>query len=221
MWTINYNETDFQKKLIAMSRDEFDKFMCEKFPILFAQRNQSPTETCMYWGFDVGQGWYPVLHEMCEKLMLICDAYNWRIEFVQIKEKYGSGRFYFQSMGPNDEIDSTKSEVIENLITDIIHNAEEISRYICAETGKWYDDTISLGGWVYDCCAEAIIEREPERKEAVEAALARLNKIKKIKNSLYWCKDEALDQILTSINFSEKSLYNNKQRSVSEDEVSI
>jgi len=200
MWTRNYNETDFQKKLIAMSRDEYDKFMCEKFPMLFAQRYQSPVETCMYWGFDIGKGWYPLLHEMCEKLMVVCDAYNWRVEFVQIKEKYGSGRFYFDSMSTNDSIDRDKAHVIDDLIGDIVHHAEEMSARICAKTGKWYDDTISLGGWVYDCCAEAIIERDPERKEAVEAALARVKKIKSIKESLYWCQDEVLDKILNNIN---------------------
>jgi hypothetical protein len=200
MYIRDYNKTDFQKKLISMSRDEFDKFMCEKFPMLFAQRDKPMTETGMCWGFDVGKGWYPLLHEMCEKIMLICDAYNWRIEFVQIKEKYGSGRFYFDSMSTNDSIDPDKANVIDELINDIVHNYEEISGRVCAETGKWYDDTISLGGWVYDCCAESIIERYPERKEAVESALERMKKIKEIKNSLSWCKDEALDKILNDIN---------------------
>jgi len=200
-----------------MSGDEFDNFMCQKFPVLFAQRNQSPTETCMYWGFDIGRGWYPLLHEMCEKIMVICKAYNWRVEFVQIKEKYGSGRFYFNSMGTNDNIDINESDLIDELINDIVHNYEEISGHVCAETGKWYDETISIGGWVYDCCAEAIIERDPERREAVNTALARVKKIKAIKSSLYWCQDEILNKIHNDINSS----FGVEQQSVSQEDVSV
>lgn len=195
MYIRHYNETDFQKRLIAMSSTEFDKFMCEKFPMLFAQRYKPMNETCMCWGFCIGKGWYPLLHEMCEKIMLICNGCDFKVEFVQIKEKFGSGRFYFQGGNIGASSDNNKSDVFYDLISDVVSNYEDISNHICAETGKWYDDKISLDGWIYDCCAKAIIELEPERKEAVEAKLYRTKKIKTINNSLYMFDDAQINQI--------------------------
>jgi hypothetical protein len=201
MYIKDYNTTDLEKKLIAMSRDEYDEFMCKKFPMLFAQRNLSPRETCMYWGFDIGPGWYPLLHELCEKLMIICDAYNFRIEFSQIKEKYGSGRFYFNSMGNDNTLSKEKNEMIDEIINDIINSYEEISNKICATTGKWYDEKISIYGWIHDSCPEAIIKSDPERYKAiVENEMILKNKIKEIKYCLHYVKDyTVLDEIIKLI----------------------
>ena len=46
-------------------REELDKQLCEKYPLIFAQRNGDMHETCMCWGFCCGDGWYNIIDSMC------------------------------------------------------------------------------------------------------------------------------------------------------------
>ena len=47
---------------------ELDKQLCDKYPKIFADRYKSPHETCMCWGFEVGDGWYNLIDLLCEAL---------------------------------------------------------------------------------------------------------------------------------------------------------
>ena len=47
---------------------ELDKQLCNKYPKIFIDRNKSPQETCMHWGFEVGDGWYQLIDVLCEAL---------------------------------------------------------------------------------------------------------------------------------------------------------
>jgi hypothetical protein len=55
-------------------RLELDEKLCKLAPHLFADRRTSMRETCMCWGFDVGDGWYPLLEEAALKLEPLCKA---------------------------------------------------------------------------------------------------------------------------------------------------
>jgi len=41
---------------------ELDKKLCDKYPKIFRDRHAPMTETCMCWGFEVGDGWYNILN---------------------------------------------------------------------------------------------------------------------------------------------------------------
>jgi hypothetical protein len=47
---------------------DLDKKLCDKYPKIFANRYKSPQETCMCWGFEVGDGWYNLIDLLCEAL---------------------------------------------------------------------------------------------------------------------------------------------------------
>lgn len=40
----------------------------KKFPELFREKDLDQTKTCMCWGIECGDGWYKILHNMCESL---------------------------------------------------------------------------------------------------------------------------------------------------------
>lgn len=46
-------------------RDELDTALVQQFPKMFKNRYSPMTETCMCWGFDHGDGWYPIIRNMC------------------------------------------------------------------------------------------------------------------------------------------------------------
>lgn len=49
-------------------RKELDQELCEKYPLIFADRYKPMTETCMCWGFDCGEGWFSLLDTLCSNI---------------------------------------------------------------------------------------------------------------------------------------------------------
>ena len=66
------------------------KYLLETFPDLYRQYYLSPQETCMCWGFECGDGWFEIIKKLSEDITKI----DPKVEASQVKEKYGSLRFY-------------------------------------------------------------------------------------------------------------------------------
>lgn len=80
----------------------------------------------------VGPGWESLLDELCQKLSKLPEE----IEVHQVKEKFGSLRFY---------IDKGSEEAFK-----IIQEAEERSATICEQCGQ--PGRIRGKHWVHCCC---------------------------------------------------------------------
>jgi hypothetical protein len=110
-----------------------------KYPNLFDNR----PEYC----FDCGPGWYDLINELCAKIEAEIIAWKERnpdskdslIAVSQIKEKYGTLRFYMYS-----ETDA---------ISDMIWEAEEKSGLTCENCGK-PGQTRWDCSWVHTTCDE-------------------------------------------------------------------
>lgn len=201
----SYNQTPEQLKLLSLSSEEFDKLMRERFPRFFIQRDLGMEESCMYFGFEIGKGWYPLLYELCEKLDVVCQPYGIFLEFTQIKEKFGSGRFYYQtSANPYFEPDESTEErrkTALQIIGDLISEYENKADKICASTGKYYSYKITTG-WVSDVCLEAFEElhkSNPERVEKARKSVERKKLVDFIKEKLYALRLENLKTVLEQV----------------------
>lgn len=77
----------------------WDREVMEKCPILYCMRDASMMETCMCWGFECGEGWKEPLWSLSAKLealnMQYWPKYHIRIQAAQVKEKFGTLRFYY------------------------------------------------------------------------------------------------------------------------------
>ena len=71
-------------------RKELDKQLCEKYPLLYRDRNAPMTETAMCWGFCCGEGWYNIIDTLSA---LLCYEYN------HAKERYESIKGYYEDGG--------------------------------------------------------------------------------------------------------------------------
>ena len=163
---------------------ELDKKLCTKYPLIFANRHGSVMETLMCWGFDCGDGWYDLLEILSEALtytyttsievdeedgkIIGIKPYEWNNEkpryfyqvepptviATQVKEKFGSLRFYYQLefSETNKALSEKYAELKEvnkryaDYIDGTIHFAETASYFTCEKTGK-KGELMVRGGW--------------------------------------------------------------------------
>ena len=105
--------------------------------------------------FECDNGWYDVIDQMCYLIDSDSEVQrrlNAEFEapyFVQIKEKFGGLRFYYQ--GGDDTVDG------------MVRMAESWAARTCEECGQ--PGTTRSGGWVRTLCDKHEAERQARMKE--------------------------------------------------------
>lgn len=141
-------------------RQELDKALCEKYPLIFQDRHGDPMSTLMCFGFEHGDGWYQILDSLCAQIQHHIDwshkNMQWDMDWnqkhpeeqreirqpvdqvvaTQIKEKFGGLRFYYD--GGDDAI----SGMVRMAESWAAHTCE-----ICGAPGK-----LRGRGWMYTAC---------------------------------------------------------------------
>lgn len=112
------------------------------FPQLYKNLYGDPRQTCMAWGFAHGEGWYNIIREASEKITEVINKMPEEKQALfyadQVKEKFGTLRFYMSSY--NEEIEK------------IIDEAERKSAITCDECGR--PGTLGGKGWLATRCEE-------------------------------------------------------------------
>lgn len=127
-------------------KKELDEALCKDFPLLFRDRHGDMRQTLMCWGFECGDGWEPLIRALCSSLMWDgSDFKNNHVRqnpptVVQVKEKFGTLRFYANSVTEKDD--------------HLISFAEYLSGTVCEECGATVRVTQSKGGWIRTRCLE-------------------------------------------------------------------
>jgi hypothetical protein len=136
--------------------DLFAKQMEERFPKMFGHKQ--------YGGFAVGEGWWPILESLCANIQSHVD---WKqeqkdkysrgegcpqVKVVQVKEKFGGLRFYY------DGGDET--------ISGMVRMAEVWADASCEKCGK--PGVRRGGGWIRTLCDEHEAEHQAEQKRYAE-----------------------------------------------------
>lgn len=117
-------------------KKELDDALCRDFPEIFRDRHGDKMATCMCWGFECKDGWEPLIRDLCEKLQKLARMEGCQPIAMQVKEKYGTLRFYV-----------TNSTDIQK---DVIAYAEIKSANICEVCGEWGE--LSEGSWLRSRC---------------------------------------------------------------------
>lgn len=114
----------------------------EKYPKLFRQKDLSMQETCMCWGICVNSGWYWIIDNLCSCIQDYIDAnHKPQVEIVQLKEKFGSMRFYVDGA--------------DELIRGMIWLAEDLSYNTCEMCGT-NTDILHTKGWIKTRCKQCV-----------------------------------------------------------------
>ena len=162
-----------------------------RFPILFQHRKLSMRETCMVWGIECPKGWYHILEQLCTVLefhnMEFKKNYNLAIVADQVKEKFGTLRFYFSirtvdddgmvinKVDENGDLMSDKlthrldenthrivADYLEMLAAEYIAEAENMTYNTCAQCGVPLDDEnkVETQGWITYICKDCDEDRK-------------------------------------------------------------
>lgn len=68
-------------------RKELDKTLVAKYPLIFRDRHADPSKTCMYWGFDCGDGWYNIIDALCANIQNHIDN---RLDNIERTKKWNA-----------------------------------------------------------------------------------------------------------------------------------
>ena len=130
-------------------KKENEERLLKRYPELYRQRHLPMTETCMCWGFDVGDGWYKILAKLSKKLDAYAKEKAIKLEVTQVKEKFGTLRFYLNQS--DDAIDK------------MVAAAEAASSTTCEVCGSVYRAKLNNGPWYKVRCEKC---RKEEKKKA-------------------------------------------------------
>ena len=146
----------------------YDKYLVQKYEPLYRNRYEDCRKTAMCWGFEVRDGWFHLINELSNRLcgewlmakqslefMRIKGHYSdekiklaeQRVQYaydttpvaVQVKEKFGSLRFYTNGCTERH--------------SGMIEMAEAMSSHICEVCGK-PGRIVNINGWYSARCPE-------------------------------------------------------------------
>ena len=95
---------------------ELDSQLCEKYPLIFKDRNADMRTTAMCWGFECGDGWYNIIDILCGKLN--SEYYSAKSRYDFIKDRAGE-KMYGNASGDiitQGEIDLRKQIMDEEAL---------------------------------------------------------------------------------------------------------
>jgi hypothetical protein len=131
-------------------KKELELKLVEKYPAILQDYNGDEMKTCMHWGMECDDGWYALLDNLLQKLDYISNHSDVQVIADQIKEKFGTLRFYYSTVAKTD---SNLNVIVCKIVDDIVSIAERQSAHICENTGK--DGTLcGRNGWLRTLCKE-------------------------------------------------------------------
>ena len=168
------------------------KGFMERFPILFQNKDKSMRKTCMCCGIEVPIGWYHILEQLCTILefynMEFTKNYGIAIIADQVKEKFGTLRFYYtirdvNKDGISEELMDCEDRVpdgekkrriavdyLEMLADQIISEADNMTENTCARCGTPLDknNKVVTQGWISYICGECDGKPYEEEDDTLE-----------------------------------------------------
>lgn len=129
-------------------KSELDTYLVEKYPKIFVDRYGDKLKTAMCWGFEHEDGWFWIIDNLCESIQSYIDNNNEyadedkkisQVIATQVKEKYGTLRFYYSGG--------------DNYIDGMVSFAENLSANTCEFCGSM-KNVGKTKGWVSTICKD-------------------------------------------------------------------
>lgn len=147
-------------------KQELEQALIQQYPILYQDYSKDMTETCMCWGFECGNGWYDLINDLSKKIEGI-NNFNLGFKIIadQVKEKYGTLRFYYHT--ETDEGLTDSQQDLNNKLCALIDDAIELAgiktEYTCEVCGK--QGKLRNNGWIQCLCDEHVKKNNQEEED--------------------------------------------------------
>jgi len=115
-----------------MNKENTEKLFND-FPELYGQKDLPINQTNMCWGFECGDGWFDIIYQLSEKI-----SAHHNIQATQVKEKFGTLRFYT----------NYHDDAVEAMIAEA-ERKSEVTCDVCGQPGEMRSD-----GWLSVRCEE-------------------------------------------------------------------
>jgi hypothetical protein len=139
-------------------RRELDAQLCEKYPLIFKDRNADMRTTAMCWGLECGDGWYNIIDILCG--LLTSDYRQAQSRYDSIKDKVGQvPNEWSKKIVTQEQIDEAKTKLDEeSLKVPVAVQVKEkfggLRFYVQAATDKHYSYINFAESMSYRTCEE-------------------------------------------------------------------
>jgi hypothetical protein len=139
-------------------KEELDKALCEKYPLVFKDRNAGMQHTAMCWGICTGDGWYNIIDILCGKLTSDYRSAESRYDFI--KDKVGQPKWSgSKELITQEQIDTAKARLDEEALrVPVASQVKEkfggLRFYVQAATDKHYNYISFAESMSYRTCEE-------------------------------------------------------------------
>lgn len=106
-------------------RAELESLLYQRYPQIFMYRHLPPEVHGLKWGIACGDGWFVLIDALCAEIQWQMDNEDMRpVYATQVKEKFGSLRFYFRGGNATTRaLASLASRISEHIREDCDGNA--------------------------------------------------------------------------------------------------
>jgi len=137
--------------------EELDKKLCEKYPLIFRDRNAPMNQTCMCWGFTCGDGWYNIIDTLCG--LLTSDYRSAKSRYEHLIETGVGNVLYGTKTVTQEAVDEAKTKLDEeSLKVPVAVQVKEkfggLRFYVQAATDKHYQYITFAESMSYRTCEE-------------------------------------------------------------------
>ena len=207
---INHLKSEKAKELLNLSNRDFSDYIYGKYPEFFQYRLNPKNDTPMYpircgTGLDIPKGWHFLFDNLCATLKAIYDETGLAPCFVQLKEKFGTGRFYYEEIKNTKNLSEEKVSHWTRIIWMIITDGETDTSRVCSELGVPYSfnyEHVDANGWTHGMCwagfEQYFRNKEENKNKSEDEIVKKLTEIKK-KNDFYAEKRRTLTRILYNV----------------------
>lgn len=146
------------QRLVESRKSEQSQALTDRFPDLYRDTNETG-------GISIDLGWYPLIERLSERLQAISDRTGVRIQVTQVKQKFGTLRYYFEF---DERSEPISADVVKEVV-DLVDSYEKESEHICELCGSSEGHTQKIGrrNWVRTLCDPCELERKHIAEEEV------------------------------------------------------
>lgn len=153
---------------------ELEQQLVSMYPKMFSDYEGDPKDNCMAFGFECGDGWFTLLEALCHSVQSQCDFMNRMFPqlclqgvVTQVKEKYGSLRFYLVVHYAENLEDHDMEKVRKTLsfVDGMVSMAEAMSERFCGECGSTFrlDRNQPFPHSICDACETTLADERASR----------------------------------------------------------